>query len=100
MENFTGNPRLPENPIRYKSKVKEPWEIIFIDLAPLWILLSLPVLYWLGWLLRNCCYFMIFKLHEKCKKVNCSTHITCKDKSKECDFCEGTCTCTHKVTEV
>ena len=91
---------LPENPIRYKIREKEDWEILFKDLAPLWIILSLPALYWIGWLVKHLLCMLIIKLSERCKKMNCTTEMKCKDKSQECEFCEGTCTCTHKVTEV
>ena len=84
---------LPENPIRYKRREYEDWQRILLDLTPIWIVLSLGFIY-----ILTCClkYFWI-KIY---KKINCKTKMNCKDKSKECDFCAGTCTCTHKVTEL
>ena len=80
---------LPENPIRYKTRENEDWQRILLDLTPLWIILLICFIY-----ILTCClkYFWI-KIY---KKINCKTKMKCKDKSKECDFCAGTCKCTQK----
>ena len=89
---------LPENPIRYKER--EDMERILLDLIPLWILLSIPFVYFLTCCLKYLWIIIRKKICEKCLRINCTTKMKCKDKSKECDICVGTCTCTHKVTEL
>ena len=89
---------LPENPIRYKEE--EGMEKILLDLIPLWILLSIPFVYFLICCLKYLWIKIWNKISKRCLKINCTTKMKCKDVSKECDICVGTCTCTHKVTEV
>ena len=85
--------RLPENPIRYKTMEHENWQRILLDLTQIWIMLSVCFIY----ILTCCLKYLWINIY---KKINCKTKMKCKDKSKECDFCAGTCTCTHTVTEL
>ena len=91
---------LPENPIRYQTIEKEDWERILLDLTPLWIIILILFIYMFTCCLKYLWIRIYKKITDKCTKINCTTEMKCKDNSKECDFCAGTCKCTHKVTEL